>query len=191
MQTSFLSFSRQKIEGLKIRVKRFLCLIIVALTSCAPRSVDDQQAMELTNEVKLDGLAERIDRTLQTELTGRKLSSADNAAWQIMHGVICYGHDLPLETPDRGTVKALDYAFHGGNIRGWQLSPGQNLPDGRRGVKALLEPGSYIGQGHVDQWIAICAMAELPAEDQVVIDGTITPSWTGPRKPGWTHTPTR
>jgi hypothetical protein len=45
------------------------------------------------------------------------------------------------------------------------------LPSGRRGVKALLEPGSYIGQGHVDQWIAICAMADLPASDEVVIEG--------------------
>jgi hypothetical protein len=68
-------------------------------------------------------------------------------------------------------VSALDYAFHEGVIRGWHLMPGQALPDGRRGVKALLEPGSYIGQGHVDQWIAICAMAELPATDQVVVEG--------------------
>ena len=58
--------------------------------------------------------------------------------------------------------------------------PGQELPNGRRGVKALLEPGSYTGQGHVDQWIAICAMAELPATDEVISKASTLRSWTGP-----------
>lgn len=153
-----------------------ICVLLVTtcLASCAPVALDDETALQLTNDVVIDGLSERIDRVLQTELTGRRLSSTDNAAWQIMHGVICYGHELPLDTPDRGTVSALDYAFHEGIIRGWQLMPGQKLEDPtgtRRGVKALFEPGSYIGQGHVDQWIAICAMAHLPATDALVIDG--------------------
>lgn len=150
-----------------------ICLVIIltCLVSCIPDSLDDPSRLELTNEVVVDGLADRIERVLQTELKGRRLSSTDNAAWQIMHGVICYGHELPLDTPDRGTVSALDYAFHEGSIRGWQLMPGQLLSDDRRGVKALFEPGSYIGQGHVDQWIAICAMANLPPTDTLVIDG--------------------
>ncbi len=130
------------------------------LASCVPLN-EDASTVELTSPVVVDGLPQRIDKVLQSELAGRKLSSAQNAAWQIMHGVICYGHDLPLETPDRGTLPALHYAFHGGNIRGFQLMPGQSLSGERRGVKAVLEPGSYIGQGHVDQWIAICAMANL------------------------------
>ncbi len=146
----------------------------VGLTSCeriAP--VPDERLFEATGATepaKVDELSQRIDRVLQDNLKLRRLSSSDNAAWQIMHGVICYGHQLPLITPDRGEVSALDYAFHEGAIRGWQLMPGQPLPSGRRGVKAVLEPGSYTGQGHVDQWIAICAMAELPGSDEVVID---------------------
>ncbi|MGN6544570.1 MAG: ADP-ribosylation factor-directed GTPase activating protein isoform b [Aureliella sp.] len=116
-------------------------------------------------------LKSRIDRVLAAGLENRRLSTRDNAAWQIMHGVICYGRKLPLDTPDRGLVSAVDYAFNEGTIRGWQLMPGSKLPNGRRGVKALLEAGSYTGQGHVDQWIAICAMAELPATDEVVVEG--------------------
>lgn len=118
-----------------------------------------------------DQLETRIERVLASGLADRRLSTSDNAAWQIMHGVICYGHDLQIQTPDKGLVSALDYAFHEGVIRGWHLMPGEILPSGRRGVKALLEPGSYIGQGHVDQWIAICAMAGLPATDELVIEG--------------------
>lgn len=145
--------------------------IVICVGSCAPVTIDNDSATELTSQISIDDLPERIERTLQTELKGRKLTSNDNAAWQIMHGVICYGHDLPLETPDRGQVPALDYAFHEGTIRGWHLMPGQNLSGDRRGVKAQLEPGSYTGQGHVDQWIAICAMAELPPTDTLGIDG--------------------
>lgn len=148
-------------------------LLAINLVSCSPPAFEDQSSdlAEQTSEVAVDDLLDRIDQTLKTELSGRKLSSSDNAAWQIMHGVICYGHDLPLDTPDRGRVSALDYAFHEGSIRGWQLMTGQDLGNGRRGVKAYVDPGSYIGQGHVDQWIAICAMADLPATDKLVLDG--------------------
>ncbi len=108
-----------------------ICLVIIltCLVSCVPDSLDDPSRLELTNEVVVDGLADRIERVLQTELKGRRLSSTDNAAWQIMHGVICYGHELPLDTPDRGTVFRLGLRFHEGSIRGWQLMPGQLLSD--------------------------------------------------------------
>lgn len=148
----------------------FLLLLLQA-GSCAPPLLEDDGVQQLTSEPEVVDLARRIDTVLHAELQGRRLSSTTNAAWQIMHGVICYGHDLPLDTPDRGTLSALEYAFHEGNIRGWHIMPGQNLTENRRGVKALLEPGSYIGQGHVDQWIAICAMANLPESDTLVIEG--------------------
>ena len=38
---------------------------------------------------------------------------------------------------------------------------------GRVGLKARLEPGSYVGQGHVDQWLAIFAMADLPLDTPI------------------------
>lgn len=148
-----------------------LLLLTACLVSCSPLPLDDESIPDLASPVVVDELPARIDQTLKTELVGRKLSSSVNAAWQIMHGVICYGHDLPIDTPDRGRVSALDYAFHEGSIRGWQLMPGQDLGNGRRGVKAFLDAGSYTGQGHVDQWIAICAMAGLPSTDTLVIDG--------------------
>ena len=139
----------------------------------SPLPADDLVIVDEANAPPADttNLQRRIEEVLERGLHERRLSTTDNAAWQIMHGVICYGPDLKIETPDRGVVGALDYAFHEGSIRGWHLMPGEKLPSGRRGVKALLEPGSYIGQGHVDQWIAICAMAELPAEQELVVEG--------------------
>jgi hypothetical protein len=119
-------------------------------------------------------LATRIDAALERERTQRLLSSTTNAAWQIMHGVISYGGELPLETPDRGVVGALDYAFHGGLINGFELGLGSTpLPSTQRtGVTARLEPGSYVGQGHPDQWLAIFAMANVPLETEVMVGDT-------------------
>ena len=53
-------------------------------------------------------------------------------------------------------------------MEGWELAPGDPLPSsGKSGLKARLEPGSYIGQGHVDQWLAILAQADIPLSRKV------------------------
>lgn len=113
----------------------------------------------------------RIERVLSTGLEKRRLSTTDNAAWQIMHGIICYGQQLQVQTPDRGLTGAVEYALNEGNIRGWKLIPGDKLPSGRTGIKALFEPGSYVGQGHVDQWIGYFALAGLPPNLCVHVEG--------------------
>ncbi len=165
--------------------------LLLLFVSCSPPLPEDDGIQQLVTQADVSDLSGRIDAVLAAELKGRRLSSETNAAWQIMHGVICYGHELPLDTPDRGVVSALDYAFHEGVIRGWHLMPGQTLPNNRRGVKALLEPGSYIGQGHVDQWIAICAMANLPATDTLVIDDQTFTLLDWASKRGWMPARTR
>jgi hypothetical protein len=108
-------------------------------------------------------LSHRIEKVLAENLKNRSLRSDLNAAWQIFHGVIAYGDRLQLETPE-GALPALRFAFEGGQFQGWELAPGELLPHGRRGMRAKLEPGSYIGQGHVDQWLAILAQAGVEGE---------------------------
>ncbi len=78
---------------------------------------------------------------------------------------------LQIATPDRGQVGALEYAFSNGEIQGFEISTsGTSLPStGRPGVMARLEPGSYVGQGHPDQWLAIFAMCELPPETPIQV----------------------
>ncbi len=126
--------------------------------------------LDASVEATANALRSRVESALDTALTARSLSTQENAAWQILHGVVCFGDQLTIDTPDRGEVPALEYAFSGGVIRGFELQPGDVHPKtNRRGVKAKLEPGSYVGQGHVDQWIAICAMCDLPPETVVQI----------------------
>jgi hypothetical protein len=113
---------------------------------------------------KLQG---RLESVLKANLADRLLSSETNAAWQIMHGVIAYGDALPLDVG--GTRRsATDFLLNGGVVEGWELAPGDMLPmTGRQGLKARLEPGSYIGQGHVDQWLAILSQIDCPLTREV------------------------
>jgi hypothetical protein len=116
-------------------------------------------------------LQQRIAKVLDDNLSLRLLSAQTNAAWQIMHGVIAYGDRLPLEIAEkRGNT--LEFLLGGGVVNGWELAPGDDLPStGKQGLKARLEPGSYIGQGHVDQWLAILAQADVPLTRKVEARG--------------------
>lgn len=138
----------------------------IAAQEAAAQEVAAQEsaAQGLANQLRT-----RVAQVLEDGLHARRMDSQVNAAWQIMHGVICYGKALQIDTPDRGLCSAVDYAFTGGQIDGFELMLGsQPLPSTERvGLKARLEPGSYIGQGHVDQWLAIFAMADLPLETPV------------------------
>ncbi len=154
---------------------------ILTFVGCSPppyaplahRQAEQQQHEQDTAKVDQDRLRDRIDAVLQRGLLRRRLSTQRNAAWQIMHGVICYGRDLQIETPDQGIVSAVDYAFGEGLIHGFELKRGTDpLPSTQRyGVTARVDPGSYQGQGHVDQWLAIFAMADLPLDTPLSVAG--------------------
>ncbi|MFO1063165.1 MAG: hypothetical protein U0892_04765 [Pirellulales bacterium] len=114
----------------------------------------------------------RIDRVLDAGRDRRILADDVNAAWQVIHGAVCYGKELQLTTRDGRRVLALDYLFHGGELRGWELKQGENLPNSDRiGLAAKLEPGSYIGQGHPDQWIGYFALAGVPSDEPIEFAG--------------------
>lgn len=159
-------------------VTGFLLTLIIPV-GCSPvttlsLSQREQAVRDFEAALAAEGkqqLLSQVDATLAHGLQARRLDANVNAAWQIMHGVICYGADLQIDTPDRGRVGALDYAFSGGQINGFELMAGNEvLPStGRVGLKARLEPGSYVGQGHVDQWLAIFAMAGLPLEQEITL----------------------
>lgn len=130
------------------------------------------QSKPADSSLETEKLRGELDSVIGSAFKNRQLASDRNAAWQIMHGVLCFGQELLLETPDRGTISAVEYAFGGGTFQGWELSAGEVLTaTGRAGVKAKLEPGSFIGQGHVDQWLAIFAMANLPVNTPVKVSG--------------------
>ena len=100
----------------------------------------------------------------------RELDVDVHAAWQVLHGVLAYGRDFPLRVQGN-EVSAVDYLLEGGRLNGWQFSPGDQLDNGRIGLRASLEPGSSRGQGHADQWLAVLAQCGLPLEQTMRVQG--------------------
>lgn len=91
-------------------------------------------------------LCRRIDTVLAHGRDARRLDADVQGAWQVVHGILAYGAELPLAHD--GTVSpALDYLLNGGRLTGWLLRPGSP------GVIAVVEEGSTMGQGHPDQWL--------------------------------------
>lgn len=184
-----LGMLRRDSHGVGYALSAFAATIALCLVGCVPEpdssiavvsgdvtirqqdaSGDGADESGSPAEASLDQLQSRVLNVLETALEHRSMDTSVNAAWQIMHGVVAFGPDLEINTPDRGKVGALDYAFSGGAISGFELSLGDVHPkSGRRGIKARLDPGSYSGQGHVDQWIAICAMCDLPPDTPVQV----------------------
>ena len=109
-------------------------------------------------------LCARIDRAIGHARDGRLLDQRVNGAWQVVHGILAFGDELPLATAD-GKTTALAWLLDGGALRGWRLRPGS------QGVVAMIEEGSTTGQGHPDQWIGYLAQCGL---DGVSIDTPIS-----------------
>ena len=115
-------------------------------------------------------LAGRIDKTLEFNRDQRILSVERNAAWQVAHGAVAFGNDLKLQV-DEKILGALDYLFQGGTMRGWQLTIGPVLSSTKRpSVQAYVEAGSYVGQGHVDQFLGYLSQTGLPLKTPIQVE---------------------
>ncbi len=153
-------------------------LISVCSSGCSPvgsfsaapnlESIASSEANIEGSENQRESLQKTIANTLQYNLDARLLSAERNAAWQVLHGVIAYGRQLPLEVNGEKSL-AVDYLLNGGELRGWYLSNGTSLPDNRIGIRAHVEANGYISQGHVDQWLAILAQANVKLSDRIVV----------------------
>lgn len=112
----------------------------------------------------------------------RPLTPLEHGSWQVLHGVLAYGKDFEIELATKSPAdsipqvpeprqSALQYLLSGGELSGWDFAPGEILPNGRRGLRSTLAPGSYSGQGHRDQWFAVLAQANLSLEQQLTVEG--------------------
>lgn len=110
-----------------------------------------------------DALRKRLDKVI--ELTAKRhMSPQVNNAWQIIHGMLAYGYDLQLN--DNGKlVPGIEWLFDGGQMRGWQLVPGE------KGLKDVEEPGSKSGEGHDDQWLGYFAQCGVPLDAKINVRG--------------------
>lgn len=117
------------------------------------------------------GLCERIDAVLVHARDGRRLDATVHGAWQVVHGILAFGRDLPLRH-DGVESPAIDYLLDGGRITGWSLRSGDH------GVVAVVDEGSTTGQGHPDQWLGYlsqCGRNGIPRDTKLVVgSGTFT-----------------
>jgi hypothetical protein len=111
-----------------------------------------------------DELRDRIDKMVDHTRDNRTLKTDTHNAWQIVHGILPYGKDFKVEHNGQ-VIGALDYLLEGGELKGWDLRPGD------KGVIAVLAPGSKEAQGHPDQWIGYLAQCGLQRNDKLVVGG--------------------
>lgn len=149
-----------------------LGLLVITLPGCIGRTstsslgpADTAEQTELPDE---DQLRDRLDAAIRLALHQRRLNLTDHAAWQIIHGAMAFKEAFPIEHNGQ-LVSAIDYALNGGRIRGWDFEPGIELPNGRRGLRAVLAPGSKEGQGHPDQWLGYLAECGFPPDQTIVV----------------------
>ena len=143
-----------------------LILAVIAIgvaPGCGP-SAESAVGVAAAGATDKGDLCARIDRALAHARDGRLLDQRVNGAWQVVHGILAFGDELPLATAD-GKTTALAWLLDGGALRGWRLRPGS------QGVVATIEEGSTTGQGHPDQWIGYLAQCGL---DGVSIDTPIS-----------------
>jgi hypothetical protein len=142
-----------------------LCLLLVG--GCWKSSTPPAQ----TFAVKLQSpneLRDRIDAVVDYTLNNRTLNTRDHNAWQIVHGILPYGHDFKIERiTDTGSemIPALDWLLQGGALNGWSLRPGE------KGIIAVVDPGSRSAQGHPDQWIGYLSQCGVKPDDKIIVQG--------------------
>jgi hypothetical protein len=148
-------------------------LAMMACCGCSDTSTQASNAMsKLANDTarvseakQPDGeaLKQRLDKLI--ELNGRRhMSPQVNNAWQIIHGMLAYGYDLQLNDNSK-LVPGIEWLFDGGQMRGWQLVPGE------KGLKDVEEPGSKSGEGHDDQWLGYFAQCGVPLDAKIKVQG--------------------
>jgi hypothetical protein len=116
-------------------------------------------------------LQQLVESTIDFNLRNRILRADRNAAWQVIHGAVAFGTDLPLQV-DGQVVPALDYLFAGGDLPGWDLRVGDVIPATKRvGIRTTVEEGSFTGQGHVDQFLGYLSQAAVPLTTTLQVNG--------------------
>ena len=117
-----------------------------------------------------DALRDLLDRVLDFTLNERELSVDQQAAWQILHGVLAYGRHFPVSYQGR-RVSAVSLTQQGGPLRGWLSEAVHDERTGRVGLRALMDPGTKAGQGHPDQWFAVLAQAGVKLDETFMVRG--------------------
>jgi hypothetical protein len=141
--------------------------VAVAVAGCGS-TAGSSDSVSPPADIAPQALCERIDRALTHARDDRLLDARVNGAWQVVHGILAFGDELPLATAE-GKRHALPWLLGGGSLRGWRVRKGS------QGLVATIEEGSTTGQGHPDQWIgylAQCGLDGLPVDTPISVNGS-------------------
>lgn len=149
------------------------CLAVATFQGCLGSSstADSDQQQPEPSEQPSD-LEARLDDVLKYTLEERVLNTEEHAAWQILHGALAYQVDFPV-MHEGESKSAVQHVLDGGAMKGWVCQPGRIIDEetDRRGLIAIMQPGSKAGQGHYDQWLAVLSQCELNENQSIVYGG--------------------
>jgi hypothetical protein len=152
----------------------FLFALVLAAAGCSNSPGDakgrldqlasaggDQDQAATSGQASDDELRGRLDQAIAAA-RGRVMSPQVNNAWQIVHGILCFGRELQIN--DNGNVEpALPWLLGGAKLKGWELVPGE------KGLKDVEEPGSKSGEGHDDQWLGYLSQCGMTLDDEIKV----------------------
>lgn len=133
------------------------------MAGSSEQAVGGSQAL-LTEFPSDEELCRRINRAVSFGRANRHLDGSQNAAWQVVHGLLAFGKDFEIYENGK-LVPALDYLLNGGELNGWKLRKGDH------GVQSILEPGSKTGMGHPDQWLGYLSQSGLSKDEPLMVAG--------------------
>jgi hypothetical protein len=111
-----------------------------------------------------DALQARLEAAI-TQVVERDLTKS-NGFWTVFHGILGLGPTITLLDMKTGKrVNALDYIAAGNKVNGLEFIP---TPEG---VDVLVAPGTFVSQGHTDQFVAEMVEWGVPPDRKFVING--------------------
>jgi hypothetical protein len=109
-----------------------------------------------------DELRARIDAAVES--VRRRDLLTTHGFWTVFHGILGLGPEATVRDPWGRRVRATDYVFDGGELRGLRFLPT------RYGLDVQSGP-TFVGQGHQDQFVAEMAQWGVPADRPVRVGG--------------------
>jgi hypothetical protein len=111
-----------------------------------------------------DPLEPRIDAAI--EQVKRRDMLTTNGFWTVFHGILGLGPSVTLKDPATSKrINALDYISGGGEVRGMRFVP---MADG---LDVETRPGTFISQGHQDQFVAEMVEWGVAPERPFLVEG--------------------
>lgn len=151
---------------------RHLCFSVIVLGTLLSIGcpVGRSRRLPLDVEEQPSDLVSLIDQTLEWNRDSRQLSTEQHGAWQILHGILAYGSELVVATPE-GPRPALEHLIEGSAVNGFHPSPGHSFGEDEFGLQMPMDPATKVGQGHSDQWLAVLSQCGLPLDTVIESEG--------------------